>query len=235
MDLCLQQRQIPPAVLACMPERACGQASVLSRRARCDVFGDLARSFAVPAAELQRALWELVAAGLVTADGFDSLRILIDPRRKSASRRSAKAGSHAAGRWGLLCGDALAATPAQREAQLESACTVLLRRYGVVFRDLLAREETMPRWRDLLGIFRRMEARGEVRGGRFRFGFWRRAVCVAGGSRVAAGDAAEAGFERHGHCCGGRSDEPGWYRGSGRAGGCGAGKDRYIRQRSRGG
>jgi len=116
-----------------------------------------------------------VAAGLVTADGFDSLRMLIDPRRKPgfgapASARGAKP-RNGAGRWSLLCGDASAQTPASREAQLESACVVMLRRYGVVFRDLLAREETMPRWRELLGILRRMEARGEVRGGRFLSGF----------------------------------------------------------------
>ena len=151
--------------------------------------GDLARSFGVPVADLQRALWELVAAGLVTADGFDSLRMLIDPKRKlgfgapSSAKARGKVG-HAAGRWSLLSGDALATSPAQREAQLESACTVLLRRYGVVFRDLLALEGTMPRWRELLGIFRRMEARGEVRGGRFLSGF--------GGEQFALPEAVES-------------------------------------------
>jgi ATP-dependent Lhr-like helicase len=170
MDLCLRQRQIPAAVLdACLSELAGRLRSFLAERGAM-FSGDLARSFAVPAADLQRALWELVAAGLVTADGFDSLRILIDPKRNGGQRPRGKAG-HAAGRWSLLSGDAISATPEQREAQLESACAVLLRRYGVVFRDLLAREETMPRWRDLLGIFRRMEARGEVRGGRFLSGF----------------------------------------------------------------
>ncbi len=170
MDLCLEQRQIAPAVLdACLSELAGRVRSLLGERGAM-FSGDLARSFAVPAADLQRALWELVAAGLVTADGFDSLRILIDPKRNSGQKARGNVG-HAAGRWSLLCVDALATSPAQREAQLESACIVLLRRYGVVFRDLLTREETMPRWRELLGIFRRMEARGEVRGGRFLSGF----------------------------------------------------------------
>ncbi len=180
MDLCLQQRQIPQTTLdICLSELAGKLRSFLGERGAM-FSGDLARSFGVPVADLQRALWELVAAGLVTADGFDSLRILIDPRRQverkpgfgapSSVKPRGKAG-HAAGRWSLLGGDGLATSPAQREAQLESACTVLLRRYGVVFRDLLAREETMPRWRELLGIFRRMEARGEVRGGRFLSGF----------------------------------------------------------------
>jgi len=179
MDLCLQQRQIPPAVLdACLSELAGSVRSLLVERGAM-FSGDLSRSFAVPSAELQRALWELVAAGLVTADGFDSLRILIDPKRNGGQKPRGKAG-HAAGRWGLLCG----AAPAQREAQLESACTVLLRRYGVVFRDLLAREETMPKWRELLGILRRMEARGEVRGGRFLSGF--------GGEQFALPEAVES-------------------------------------------
>jgi ATP-dependent Lhr-like helicase len=183
MDLCLQQRQIAPSVLdACLSELAGKVLSVLGERGAM-FSGDLARSFAVPAAELQRALWELVAAGLVTADGFDSLRILIDPKRNGGVKPRGKVG-HAAGRWGLLCGDALDTSPAQREAQLESACAVLLRRYGVVFRDLLAREETMPRWRELLGIFRRMEARGEVRGGWFLSGF--------GGEQFALPEAVES-------------------------------------------
>ena len=150
--------------------------------------GDLVRCMGAESADLQRALWELVAAGLVTADGFDSLRMLIDPRRKSSfsvpSHTKAQSGRNGAGRWSLLCGDPMANTPVQREAQIESACTVLLRRYGVVFRDLLVREETMPRWRELLGIFRRMEARGEIRGGRFLSGF--------GGEQFALPEAVES-------------------------------------------
>jgi ATP-dependent helicase Lhr and Lhr-like helicase len=137
----------------------------------------------VPAVDLQRALWELVAAGLVSADGFECLRALIDPKRNITKKPSGKAGV-GAGRWSLLCGDILANTPAEREVQIESACTVLLRRYGVVFRDLLAREATMPRWRELVGIFRRMEARGEVRGGRFLSGF--------GGEQFALPEAVES-------------------------------------------
>ena len=239
MDLCLQQRQIPPAVLdACLSELAGKLRSFLAERGAM-FSGDLARSFAVPVAELQRALWELVAAGLVTADGFDSLRMLIDPRRTewlwgACIRKARGKVGHAAGRWSLLCGDALATSPAQREAQLESACTVLLRRYGVVFRDLLAREETMPRWRELLGIFRRMEARGEVRGGRFLSGF--------GGEQFALPEAVESLREMRRRPD--SSDEVTvaaadpmnlvGYRGSGRAGGCGAGKDGRIRERSRG-
>ena len=188
MDLCLQQRQIPEATLnACLSVLASKVRDCLHERGAM-FLGDLARCIAVQSADLQRALWELVAAGIVTADGFDCLRILIDPRRKAAfaapgGTRSAKQKS-GSGRWSLLCGDSLADTPADREAQIESACSVLLRRYGIVFRDLLAREETMPRWRDLLGIFRRMEARGEVRGGWFLSGF--------GGEQFALPEAVES-------------------------------------------
>ena len=185
MDLCLRRRQIPEARLnACLSELASKVRSCLGERGAM-FSGDLVRCIGVPAAELQRALWELVAAGIVTADGFDSLRMLVDPRRKAAlAAPSSRKQRSSSGRWSLLCGEAMAESPAEREAQIESACSVLLRRYGVVFRDLLAREETMPRWRDLLGIFRRMEARGKVRGGRFLSGF--------GGEQFALQEAVES-------------------------------------------
>jgi ATP-dependent Lhr-like helicase len=188
MDLCLRQRQIPEATLReCLSELAGKVRTCLEERGAM-FSGDLARCLDAPAADLQRALWELVAAGIVTADGFDCLRMLIDPRRKGAFSghplvKSAKQ-RHGAGRWSLLSGDAAMDNAAQHEAQIESACAVLLRRYGVVFRDVVAREATMPRWRDLLGIFRRLEARGEVRGGRFLSGF--------GGEQFALPEAVES-------------------------------------------
>ena len=185
MDLCLQQRQIASTVLdVCLSGLAGKLRSFLGERGAM-FSGDLARSFAVPAAELQRALWELVAAGLVTADGFDSLRILIDPKRNGGQKPRGKLG-HAAGRWSLLCGDGLATSPAQREAQLESACTVLLRRYGVVFRDLLTREETTCSVArlgagNLSGGWKRAAS---SRGGRFLSGF--------GGEQFALPEAVES-------------------------------------------
>jgi ATP-dependent Lhr-like helicase len=145
--------------------------------------GDLVRGLGAPAEQVNRALWELVAAGLVTADGFDSLRVLIDPRRRAIFQgalkdgiKSVKRPRNTVGRWSLLNPAAGAAESAgaqaeRREAELESACWMLLRRYGVVFRDVLERETTIPRWRELLGMFRRLEARGSVRGGRFLNGF----------------------------------------------------------------
>ncbi len=131
-------------------------------------FADIVRGTGKLKAEIETALWELVAAGLVTADGFDNLRSLIDPKRRSGqgSGRMARP-RHSSGRWALLYpGEA-----AERTRQVEAACWMLLRRYGVVFRDLLAREAIVPKWRELAMAFRRLEDRGEVRGGRFISGF----------------------------------------------------------------
>ncbi|MEO6771968.1 MAG: helicase-related protein, partial [Kofleriaceae bacterium] len=148
--------------------------------------------------QIEDALWELVGAGLATADGFASLRVLVDRKRgevKSPFDRSGAANvvppvrkwqeairrartrdrerpAHAlsslptaAGRWSLL--PQIAATAGDAEASARQ----LLARYGVVFRDLLARESSLPPWRDLLVALRRLEARGEIRGGRFVTGF----------------------------------------------------------------
>src|SRR3954452_23593651 len=131
-------------------------------------FADIVRGTGKLKAEIETALWELVAAGLVTADGFDKLRALIDPKRR-AGQGSGKSNRprHSAGRWSLL-------SPPHGEDSgraIESVCRVLLERYGVVFRELLMRESMLPRWRDLLISFRRLEDRGEIRGGRFISGF----------------------------------------------------------------
>ncbi len=126
--------------------------------------------------EVEEGLWELVASGLVTADGFDNLRSLIDPKRRRGQPRFARkkfkaAGSQGLGRWTLL----RRPFPSQdnqlstRESQVFAA--QLLARWGIVFRDLLARESLPVPWRDLLQIYRRLEARGEIRGGRFVSGF----------------------------------------------------------------
>ncbi|MGB8986004.1 MAG: DEAD/DEAH box helicase [Candidatus Sulfotelmatobacter sp.] len=119
-------------------------------------------------AEIETALWELVAAGLVTADGFDNLRSLIDPKRRAGqgSGRTTRP-RHNAGRWALLHADEVV----ERPRAVEAACWMLLRRYGIVIRDVLAREANLPPWRELLMAFRRLEDRGEIRGGRFVDGF----------------------------------------------------------------
>jgi ATP-dependent Lhr-like helicase len=181
MDLCLSQRQIPEANLSvCLGELANRLRSYLGERGA--MFpAELARMIGASAEDTSCALWELVAAGLVTADGFDSLRMLVDPRRKRMFAAPARVKPsaqprNAAGRWSMLCVPApmqetAGEAAARHEAQVESACMVLLRRYGVVFRDLMERETSMPRWRELLAMFRRLEARGTVRGGRFVSGF----------------------------------------------------------------
>jgi len=131
-------------------------------------FADIVRSTGKLKAEIETALWELVAAGLVTADGFDNLRSLIDPKRR-AGQGSGKSTRprHSSGRWALLHAD----VAAERPRAVEAACWMLLRRYGIVIRDLLARESNLPPWRELLMGFRRLEDRGEIRGGRFVDGF----------------------------------------------------------------
>jgi ATP-dependent helicase Lhr and Lhr-like helicase len=131
-------------------------------------FPDIVRGTGKLKSEVETALWELVAGGLITADGFDNLRALIDPRRRAGqgAGRSARP-RHSAGRWSLL----YSGEPAERTRAVEATCWMLLRRYGVVFRELLAREAVVPRWRELLIAFRRLEDRGEVRGGRFVSGF----------------------------------------------------------------
>jgi ATP-dependent Lhr-like helicase len=131
-------------------------------------FADIVRGTGKLKAQVETGLWELVAAGLLTADGFDNLRALIDPKRRSGQGRGRTARPrHSAGRWSLLySGDAQDHTRA-----LETTCRMLLHRYGIVFRELLVRENILPKWREVLITLRRLEDRGEIRGGRFVSGF----------------------------------------------------------------
>jgi ATP-dependent Lhr-like helicase len=160
---------------------------------------DLVATIDLPPDEIEDALWELVGAGLATADGFASLRVLVSRRRgevkshfdritattaaatpvrkwqdaiRKARTRDRERPGHAlrslptaAGRWSLLPPTDTASVDAEASARQ------LLHRYGVVFRDLLLRESSLPPWRDLLIALRRLEARGEIRGGRFVTGF----------------------------------------------------------------
>jgi ATP-dependent Lhr-like helicase len=131
-------------------------------------FADIVRGTDKLKAEVETALWELVAAGVVTADGFDNLRSLIDPKRRAGqgSGRTARP-RHSSGRWALLYTD----QTVERNRTVEATCWMLLKRYGIVFRDALARETNLPKWRELQMAFRRLEDRGEIRGGRFVDGF----------------------------------------------------------------
>jgi len=148
------------------------------RRRGASFFADLVRGTGKLKSEIETGLWELVAAGFVTADGFDNLRALIDPKRRAGQGHGrASRPRHAAGRWSLLfTGDDATTDKATqdrnaRTAIIESACWMLLRRYGIVFRELLARETSAPAWREMQVLLRRLEDRGEIRGGRFVAGF----------------------------------------------------------------
>jgi ATP-dependent Lhr-like helicase len=126
-------------------------------------FADLARATGRLASEVEDGLWELVAAGLVTADGFENLRALLDPKRRRGEGRSRTARPrHAPGRWALL-----RHTEPSPDGNAAAFARQLLARWGVAFRDAAVREPLAPAWRDLLVELRRMESRGEIRGGRF--------------------------------------------------------------------
>ena len=172
--------------------------ALLQQRGAC-FSNDIQRILNLTRQQTQQALWELATAGLAAADGFDQLRAMMDPRRRSAT--VPKAGKRpvraSAGRWSLLVDagpndnpgapdlaskgssearrahatEQTIAHARRTDAALEAFARQLLARYGILFRDLLTRESNAPRWRDLLNILRRLEARGEVRGGRFVTGF----------------------------------------------------------------
>jgi ATP-dependent Lhr-like helicase len=123
-------------------------------------------------AQVDEALGELVAAGLVISDGFAGLRALLAPtrgKRRAHTRRLADAG-----RWALAKRNVVrkADTKSKEFDRLEQIALTLLRRYGVVFMRMLEREAaSLPKWRELLRVYRKLEARGEIRGGRFVAGF----------------------------------------------------------------
>jgi ATP-dependent Lhr-like helicase len=139
-------------------------------------FAEVAEGTGLLHTQVEVALAELVAWGLVTSDSFTGLRALLVPAHlRPPVDRSRRKGSVAvfgmenAGRWSLT--KAGAQTDAVSPEAAELIAWTLLRRYGVVFRRLLERETLLPPWRDLLRVFRRLEARGEIRGGRFVDGF----------------------------------------------------------------
>jgi len=124
---------------------------------------------------LEEGLRSLVYAGRVTADAFSPLRWVLRPERQKAriEKRRGAVASLPVGRWSLMpVVEADHERPlAQRQQALAQVCFALLRRYGVVFRAVIQRETLLPPWRELLRAFRRLEDRGEVRGGRFVDGF----------------------------------------------------------------
>ena len=152
-------------------------------------FAEIVRRTRLLPSQVEQALSELAALGFVTADGFDGLRALLVPSDKRPTfgrnegirrRKTNLASIEFAGRWSLLRhelsqnGETTRADPAHqmanetvRAAAMEKLARVLLHRYGVVFRRLLEREAFSVPWYELGRIYRRWEARGEIRGGYF--------------------------------------------------------------------
>ncbi|HEX3604008.1 MAG TPA: DEAD/DEAH box helicase [Steroidobacteraceae bacterium] len=140
-------------------------------------FDEISDNVGMLPAEVEESLAELVAVGLVNSDSFAGLRVLLMPSGRRAGRPNGYSARHKrrlalfgmadAGRWALVRRPA--AVPAERKDEaVEQIVRTLLRRWGVIFWKLLAREaEWLPPWRDILSCCRRLEARGEIRGGRF--------------------------------------------------------------------
>jgi ATP-dependent Lhr-like helicase len=180
--LMLRERapQVIPAHAATQPlgaEATAVRDALIKRGA--SFFHEIVSATGLLPAFVERALAELAGAGIVTADSFAGLRALLAPREKR--RRSIEM----AGRWSLLVARSWDPVPVP-DVQADGTTTeliarTLLKRYGVVFRTMLQRESQLPPWRELVRVYRRLEARGEIRGGRFVAGF--------GGEQFAASDA----------------------------------------------
>jgi ATP-dependent Lhr-like helicase len=150
----------PPARSApddSLPPRAREVAAALRARGASFV-SELGAATRRARAEVEEGLWALVAAGRASCDGFAGLRALVN-----GGARGAAVGG---GRWFLLAPEEPPAPDAGEPDLHERLAQLYLRRYGVVFRDLLAREDAPP-WRELVRTYRRLEARGSIRGGRF--------------------------------------------------------------------
>ncbi len=148
-------------------------------------FDDLLAVTKLLPSQLEEALRELAALGLVTSDGFAAVRSVNTKSRQGTRRRRApttkrKTTYSQGGRWSRF---PPFVQPLAAEERAERWAWLLLRRYGVMFRDLLTRESVAPAWRDLLPVYRRLEMRGEIRGGRF--------VSGVGGEQFALPEAVE--------------------------------------------
>lgn len=174
-----------------LPTNATREAPVLSPAAKdsllflqkdgASFLADIARATGLLPSAAEDALWELVARGLVAGDGFAGLRMLLTrEERKRPDRRlrgipggRGRTRGLPIGRWACL-GKTDIESPLSASAEehrIEDLARLVLRRWGVVFREILSRESLLPTWRELHQALRRLEARGEIRGGRFVTGF----------------------------------------------------------------
>ena len=164
-------------------------------------FSELQTQTGLLPSQLEDSLGELIAQGKVTADGYGAIRYFVSRgkgkgrkrrialaqplshrgRARRISRRAGQMSPASSGRWSLFPG---AVPPLPHEERLERWAWQLLQRWGVLFRDLMVRETLAPRWSQLLPMLRRMEARGEIRGGRF--------VAGVAGEQYALPDSIEA-------------------------------------------
>ncbi len=169
---------VPPETEAALGATARHVLATLEARGAA-FFDDLVERCGILKSQCEQALGELAAAGCITADSFAALRILITPpsRRRplhGARRRGVTVvGIDTAGRWDVVPrarANAAAANDSDSD-EIDRVVRSLLERYGVVFKRVLERETALPPWRYLLWALRRLEARGEIRGGRFVAGY----------------------------------------------------------------
>ncbi|HZH04090.1 MAG TPA: DEAD/DEAH box helicase, partial [Myxococcaceae bacterium] len=130
------------------------------RRRGASFFAELVAGSGLAPEAVEDGLWELLGCGWVTSDVVENLRILQSPKRRKKQKAQRRGGP---GRWSLLA----PLSVCDLEEANESVARLLLQRYGIVWRDLAVREPLCPAWRELLTVYRRLEARGEIRGGRF--------------------------------------------------------------------
>lgn len=179
----------PPDSAPSVSSRAAAVHDALASRGAL-FFVDIIEATGLLRVQVEDALGELVAQGLVTSDAFGGLRAVIAPQRDRPSFRSKSrfrrrtVSFDRAGRWSLVPAVEPAELIARRQEAVEHAAETLLRRYGVVVRAVLAREPLIPPWGELVRVFRRWESRGDIRGGRF--------VEPLGGEQFALAEAVEA-------------------------------------------
>ena len=180
---------------------AAGEILQLLRRRGALFFEEIAAQTRRLRSDVEQGLRELIGAGLVTSDGFQGLRTIAHGRRSNHRRRSRRSGFNGIatsppGRWAAISVPDRDLDDEDRLA--ENLAGVLLDRYGVIFRDLMRQESFTLPWRHLLKALRRLEARGEVRGGRFVSGFVGEQYALPGGGEDTPRDSSRAAGGRAG-------------------------------------